>query len=119
MNPAQKNLGVRALGCRKTPATAKFIFMIRWFENPIFARTVQVENRRLGTGPQAWLRRYGVAWLIWLLPMGLISLFSLENVLRNPAEVVWIFQLSLKISAFFMLLHCASHLARRLNAATQ
>lgn len=104
----KKNLGGWAFGCRKTPDTANLTYMIRWFENPIFAKTVQVENRKLGTGPQAWLRRYGVAWLIWLVPLGLISLFSLENLLRNPDEVRWVFQISLKISAFFMLLHCVS-----------
>ena len=86
--------------------------MRSWLENPIFHRTLQVEQRKSGSGLKAWLRRCGVALLVWLLPLGLITLFCMETLLKRPGEeLLWILQRSLDISAFLMLLHCISKAA--------
>ena len=75
------------------------------FDNPIFNRTLQVEHRKIGSGPKAWIRRCGMAGLIWLLPMVFLTLFNLENLTLRPHEFYGLIQVSVGVSTFFTLLH--------------
>jgi hypothetical protein len=54
------------------------------WDNPIFVRSRQVENRLLGSGARAWLVRYRAPCLIVLGPLLLYLLFGLDAVRRNP-----------------------------------
>lgn len=82
--------------------------MRSWFDNPIFHRALQVERRKIGSGPKAWMRRCGVAVLLWLIPLGILLVFNLEQLFRAPSSIGWITGLSLGISSVFMLLHVIS-----------
>ena len=54
------------------------------WENPIFLRSRRVAARALGSGPKAWLSRYGGGLLILLGPLGCYLFFGFESVLRDP-----------------------------------
>jgi len=54
------------------------------WENPIFLRSRQVEARALGSGPRAWLSRFGGGLLILLGPLAAYLFFGFESVLHDP-----------------------------------
>lgn len=58
------------------------------WENPIFVRARQVEQRRLGSGIHAFLVRYGAGMLLVLGPLAVTMFFTAGEVLTSPGK--WI-----------------------------
>lgn len=76
------------------------------WENPIFLRSRQVESRALGSGPRAWMARFGGGVLILLGPLAAYLFFGLESVLQDPLR--WVHQVLgpiLGFSAFLLVLY--------------
>lgn len=77
------------------------------WDNPIFVRTRQVEERTLGSGARAYIQRYGAGLAILFGPLGLYLLFSTDH-WGDPARVLESLGGLLNFSAVLMVLYVTS-----------